>query len=105
MCSLPVCLTPYTEISNQQCSPPVAGSSYRQCQRQCPGQSTTCLTCSPWRYGSTCQFICPGTPNPGFGPAPCNGHGSCAAGVTGNGSCICNSAYAGSACETCGSGH
>ena len=50
--------------------------------------------CCSGFYGPSCDRC------PGFS-TPCNGHGVCADGMDGPGTCICNDAYEGEACEDC----
>ncbi|XP_036187884.1 stabilin-1 isoform X6 [Myotis myotis] len=51
--------------------------------------------CCPGYWGSQC-YECPG----GAG-TPCNGHGTCLDGIDGNGTCVCQENFSGSACQEC----
>ena len=55
--------------------------------------TSQCATCAPGRWGSSC------TACPGGASTPCNGHGTCSQGLTGDGSCTCDAGYAGSSCQ------
>ncbi|KAM6176702.1 stabilin-1 isoform 2-T2 [Erethizon dorsatum] len=51
--------------------------------------------CCPGYWGSQC-YECPGGAN-----TPCNGHGTCLDGMAGNGTCVCQENFSGSACQEC----
>lgn len=51
--------------------------------------------CCPGHWGPDCMEC------PGGAKSPCNGHGSCADGMEGNGTCSCQDPFGGTACETC----
>ncbi|XP_053441606.1 stabilin-2 isoform X1 [Nycticebus coucang] len=51
--------------------------------------------CCPGHWGPDCMEC------PGGAASPCNGRGSCAEGMEGNGSCSCQDGFGGTACETC----
>uniref|UniRef100_A0A673TU02 Stabilin-2 n=1 Tax=Suricata suricatta TaxID=37032 RepID=A0A673TU02_SURSU len=51
--------------------------------------------CCPGHWGPDCMEC------PGGARSPCNGRGSCAEGMEGNGSCSCQDGFGGAACETC----
>uniref|UniRef100_A0A2K5ZG23 Stabilin-2 n=2 Tax=Mandrillus leucophaeus TaxID=9568 RepID=A0A2K5ZG23_MANLE len=51
--------------------------------------------CCPGHWGPDC-IECPGGAE-----SPCNGRGSCAEGMEGNGTCSCQEGFGGTACETC----
>ncbi|XP_032155422.1 stabilin-2 [Sapajus apella] len=51
--------------------------------------------CCPGHWGPDC------TECPGGAGSPCNGRGSCAEGMEGNGTCSCQKGFGGTACETC----
>ncbi|XP_023571530.1 stabilin-1 isoform X2 [Octodon degus] len=51
--------------------------------------------CCPGYWGSQC-YECPGGAE-----APCNGHGTCLDGMAGNGTCVCQENFSGSACQEC----
>ncbi|XP_058597564.1 stabilin-2 isoform X1 [Neofelis nebulosa] len=51
--------------------------------------------CCPGHWGPDCMEC------PGGAQSPCNGRGSCAEGMEGNGSCSCQDGFGGAACETC----
>eukprot|EP00667_Euglena_gracilis_P000628 EG_transcript_627 len=53
-----------------------------------------CSSCLAGFYGASCSSPCPG----GYAN-PCSGHGSCADGVTGIGTCTCAANYAGVDCS------
>jgi len=53
--------------------------------------------CNPGTYGEMCL------PCPGGMDNPCSGHGTCDDGVTGSGTCSCNTGYVGVACNQCAS--
>ncbi|KAM9099981.1 stabilin-1 [Sarcophilus harrisii] len=55
--------------------------------------------CCPGYWGSEC-YECPGGPN-----KPCNGHGTCLDGIGQNGTCVCEEAYGGFACQDCKDGN
>ncbi|XP_078677001.1 stabilin-2-like isoform X1 [Branchiostoma floridae x Branchiostoma belcheri] len=51
--------------------------------------------CCPGYWGPDCQEC------PGGADNPCSGHGACAGGIQGNGTCTCEGGFGGIACETC----
>ncbi|XP_055972331.1 stabilin-2 isoform X2 [Sorex fumeus] len=51
--------------------------------------------CCPGHWGPDCMEC------PGGARSPCNGRGSCAEGMDGDGSCSCQDRFGGTACETC----
>ncbi|XP_069874692.1 stabilin-1 [Dipodomys merriami] len=51
--------------------------------------------CCPGYWGSLC-YECPGGAE-----TPCNGHGTCLDGISGNGTCVCQENFSGSACQEC----
>ncbi|XP_035875396.1 stabilin-2 [Phyllostomus discolor] len=51
--------------------------------------------CCPGHWGPDCMEC------PGGARSPCSGRGSCAEGMEGNGSCSCQEAFGGTACEIC----
>uniref|UniRef100_A0A452QPT1 Stabilin 1 n=1 Tax=Ursus americanus TaxID=9643 RepID=A0A452QPT1_URSAM len=51
--------------------------------------------CCPGYWGSQC-YECPGGAE-----TPCNGHGTCLDGIDGNGTCVCQENFGGSACQEC----
>nr|XP_020038120.1 stabilin-1 isoform X5 [Castor canadensis] len=51
--------------------------------------------CCPGYWGSEC-YECPGNAE-----NPCNGHGTCLDGMAGNGTCVCQENFSGSACQEC----
>ncbi|XP_074138792.1 LOW QUALITY PROTEIN: stabilin-1 [Sminthopsis crassicaudata] len=55
--------------------------------------------CCPGYWGSEC-YECPGGPD-----KPCNGHGTCLDGIGQNGTCVCEEAYGGFACQDCRDGN
>ncbi|XP_048211831.1 stabilin-1 isoform X1 [Perognathus longimembris pacificus] len=52
-------------------------------------------SCCPGFWGSLC-YECPGGAE-----TPCNGHGTCLDGMAGNGTCVCQENFSGSACQEC----
>eukprot|EP00760_Papus_ankaliazontas_P019861 PhM_4_TR18074/c1_g1_i4/m.44653 len=60
----------------------------------------SCTQCAPGYYGAKCVTECPGG-----ACAPCSGHGTCSAGVTGTGNCTCSGNFADAACSQCRSGY
>lgn len=64
------------------------------CRHMCKKNVTVSKCCKG--YWSQDCLECPG----GF-VNPCNGHGPCSDGITGNGRCICDPKYKGMACEEC----
>ncbi|XP_043934440.1 stabilin-1 [Protopterus annectens] len=65
------------------------------------GCSHTCVKtiterkCCKGFWGTTCLEC------PGGSQNPCNGHGTCMDGITGNGTCICKENFGGFACQEC----
>ena len=55
---------------------------------------SACGECAAGYYGAECTVECPGG-----ALSPCNGVGTCAAGRTGTGACVCGSGFVGPACE------
>lgn len=51
--------------------------------------------CCPGYWGSQC-YECPGGAE-----TPCNGRGTCLDGIAGNGTCVCQENFSGSACQEC----
>lgn len=51
--------------------------------------------CCPGYWGSQC-YECPGGAE-----TPCSGHGTCLDGIDGNGTCVCQENFGGSACQEC----
>lgn len=51
--------------------------------------------CCPGYWGSQC-YECPGGAE-----TPCSGHGTCLDGLDGNGTCVCQENFGGSACQEC----
>lgn len=51
--------------------------------------------CCPGHWGPDCMEC------PGGARSPCSGRGSCAEGMEGNGTCSCQEAFGGTACEIC----
>ncbi|XP_078423897.1 stabilin-2 [Cetorhinus maximus] len=64
------------------------------CSRNC-NETVTIPKCCRGFYGPDCRQ-CPG----GF-RNPCSGHGQCADGLDGNGTCLCNDKFTGSQCHLC----
>ncbi|XP_032893181.1 stabilin-1 isoform X2 [Amblyraja radiata] len=64
------------------------------CRHMCKKNVTVSKCCKG--YWSQDCLECPG----GF-VNPCNGHGPCSDGITGNGRCVCDPKYKGMACEEC----
>ncbi|XP_068133029.1 stabilin-2 isoform X2 [Hyperolius riggenbachi] len=66
-----------------------------------PGCRHICATeedqpkCCPGFWGPDCLEC------PGGAKSPCNGRGTCSDGMGGNGTCTCQEAFAGTACEKC----
>ncbi|XP_033612788.1 stabilin-1 isoform X1 [Fukomys damarensis] len=69
------------------------------------GCSTECWkdvvqkACCPGYWGSQC-YECPGGAK-----TPCSGHGTCLDGMAGNGTCVCQENFSGSACQECRDPH
>lgn len=57
----------------------------------------SCDVCAPGYFGAQCNSECPG----GAGN-PCGGRGTCLDGLTGNGTCLCNSGLSGGDCSVGG---
>eukprot|EP00906_Rhabdomonas_costata_P038727 RCo054773 len=55
---------------------------------------SACDQCQPGYYGSACSLECQGG-----AATPCNLNGTCFSGVTGNGTCVCKTAFRGAACQ------
>ncbi|XP_045021332.1 stabilin-2 isoform X2 [Bubalus bubalis] len=51
--------------------------------------------CCPGHWGPDCMEC------PGGARSPCSGQGRCAEGMEGNGSCLCQEGFSGTACEIC----
>ncbi|XP_061273099.1 stabilin-2 isoform X2 [Bos javanicus] len=51
--------------------------------------------CCPGHWGPDCMEC------PGGARSPCSGRGRCAEGMEGNGSCLCQEGFSGTACEIC----
>nr|CAI9694342.1 unnamed protein product [Rangifer tarandus platyrhynchus] len=51
--------------------------------------------CCPGHWGPDCMEC------PGGARSPCSGRGHCAEGMEGNGSCLCQEGFSGTACEIC----
>ncbi|XP_065777208.1 stabilin-2 [Muntiacus reevesi] len=51
--------------------------------------------CCPGHWGPDCMEC------PGGAKSPCSGRGHCAEGMEGNGSCLCQKGFSGTACEIC----
>ncbi|XP_078075800.1 stabilin-2 isoform X2 [Mustelus asterias] len=64
------------------------------CSRNC-NETVTIPKCCRGFYGPDCT-LCPG----GF-QSPCSGHGRCADGLDGTGTCLCDDKYTGSTCHLC----
>ncbi|XP_023668414.2 stabilin-2 isoform X1 [Paramormyrops kingsleyae] len=54
--------------------------------------------CCPGHWGNDCQAC------PEVADSPCNNHGICSDGITGNGTCTCQPGFVGTACEDCEEG-
>ncbi|TRZ01615.1 hypothetical protein DNTS_022971 [Danionella cerebrum] len=73
-------------------------------RKSVPGCSMDCLrttqdhSCCPGYFGHDC-WRCPGTRDNW-----CSGNGQCQDGLTGNGECLCNEGFHGTACEMCEAG-
>ncbi|XP_058534492.1 stabilin-1 [Ochotona princeps] len=76
---------------------PPPHSLARGCLRNCV-TTTWVPSCCPGHYGSDCQ-ACPGGPG-----SACSNHGMCLDGMSGSGRCVCQSGFAGIACEFCAPG-
>ena len=66
-----------------------------------PAEATTC---APGRTGSRCNECLPGYFGSHCLPCVCN-HGTCNDGVSGNGVCVCESAWTGATCSNCTANH
>uniref|UniRef100_A0A8C5JVW3 Stabilin 1 n=1 Tax=Jaculus jaculus TaxID=51337 RepID=A0A8C5JVW3_JACJA len=64
------------------------------CSREC-WKDVVQKACCPGYWGSQC-YECPGGAE-----SPCNGHGTCLDGMAGNGTCVCQANFSGSACQDC----
>ncbi|XP_072341068.1 stabilin-2-like [Scyliorhinus torazame] len=64
------------------------------CSRNC-NETVTVPKCCRGFYGPDCR------PCPGGFQNPCSGHGQCADGLDGNGTCLCNDKFKGSQCHLC----
>ena len=80
-----------------RCSNGTAGTGRCECPRNVRHGYWTgdaCQTCVPGRWGPNCTAECLGGAD-----RPCNGHGDCFDGPSGNGQCACGVGWAGTACE------
>uniref|UniRef100_A0A8C0JKC5 Stabilin 1 n=1 Tax=Canis lupus dingo TaxID=286419 RepID=A0A8C0JKC5_CANLU len=68
--------------------------SMRGCSLEC-WKDVVEKACCPGYWGSQC-YECPGGAE-----TPCNGHGTCLDGIDGNGTCVCQQNFSGSACQEC----
>uniref|UniRef100_A0A8C8TSH6 Stabilin-1 n=1 Tax=Peromyscus maniculatus bairdii TaxID=230844 RepID=A0A8C8TSH6_PERMB len=68
--------------------------SFSGCSQEC-WKDVVQKACCPGYWGSQC-YECPGGAE-----RPCNGHGTCLDGVAGNGTCVCQGNFRGSACQEC----
>ncbi|KAM4614943.1 LOW QUALITY PROTEIN: stabilin-2 [Polymixia lowei] len=66
------------------------------CSPLCNATITTPVCCEGF-YGPECS------PCPGGFQTPCSGHGQCAQGTEGNGTCVCEPNFRGSRCQYCSS--
>ncbi|XP_059181662.1 stabilin-2 [Centropristis striata] len=66
------------------------------CSPLCNTTVTTPACCKGF-YGPDCS------PCPGDFETPCSGHGQCSEGISGNGSCVCDSNFSGARCQYCSS--
>ncbi|XP_008850006.1 stabilin-1 [Nannospalax galili] len=64
------------------------------CSQEC-SKDVVQKACCPGYWGSQC-YECPGGAE-----TPCNGHGTCLDGMAGNGTCVCQENFSGSACQEC----
>ncbi|XP_046881637.1 stabilin-1 isoform X2 [Hypomesus transpacificus] len=64
------------------------------CTHECV-KTVTVHRCCPGFWGHLCL------PCPNWSGNPCNWHGTCMDGGTGNGTCVCQEGFAGSACQEC----
>ncbi|XP_005348787.1 stabilin-1 [Microtus ochrogaster] len=64
------------------------------CSQEC-WKDVVQKACCPGYWGSQC-YECPGGAE-----TPCNGHGTCLDGIAGNGTCVCQENFSGSACQEC----
>ncbi|XP_055882105.1 stabilin-2-like isoform X2 [Biomphalaria glabrata] len=87
----PVGFVPVMPIFKMSCS---LDQSVKGCQILCEKKETI-LQCCDGYYGASCD-ACPGGPE-----TPCNGHGVCSDGSTGDGHCSCDIGYVGQNCGQC----
>ncbi|KAI1890377.1 hypothetical protein AGOR_G00153100 [Albula goreensis] len=64
------------------------------CRHTCEKEVTE-HRCCPYFWGPLCL------PCPSWNGGPCNWHGTCMQGSTGNGTCVCEAGYTGFACQQC----
>ncbi|XP_063783853.1 stabilin-2 isoform X1 [Pseudophryne corroboree] len=64
------------------------------CRHMCT-METLQPKCCPGFWGPDCMEC------PGAASSPCNNRGTCSDGMAGNGTCICQEGFAGTACEKC----
>ena len=92
---LPVC------SGHGTCSEGRFGSGGCECEQSAHGgywAGANCSECLAGHWGPACARPCPGGP----GGVVCSGHGRCADGVRGDGTCACQPPYGGAACgRTC----
>eukprot|EP01060_Flectonema_neradi_P023526 TRINITY_DN3179_c1_g5_i1.p1 TRINITY_DN3179_c1_g5~~TRINITY_DN3179_c1_g5_i1.p1 ORF type:complete len:2352 (+),score=443.01 TRINITY_DN3179_c1_g5_i1:46-7056(+) len=63
-------------------------------------KASSCSTCSEGFSGIGCNNECPGG-----SCNQCSGHGTCFDGITGNGTCLCDINWVGTACDECNPGY
>ncbi|CAH7238474.1 Stab1 [Phodopus roborovskii] len=72
--------------------------SFSGCSQEC-WKDMVEKACCPGYWGSQC-YECPGGAE-----TPCHGHGTCLDGIAGNGTCVCQENFSGSACQECRDPH
>ncbi|KAH9512959.1 Stabilin-2 [Bulinus truncatus] len=88
----PAGFVPVVPIIKQRCAFNMSDSL--GCQIACE-KNETVLQCCDGFYGETCEEC------PGGSETPCNGHGLCSHGMTGDGRCSCDIGYVGQDCGSC----